>query len=501
MELLAEEPLDERRHVDAEIRTRRDDVPVDARLDLAIEEAVVLPRWIPPGAVTPGHVRADEADGALGLLARGIQPQSPQELEDVERVGPILREGVAGPEPIRSLERQQPGAPALGGDARPLGGDDRRRLVREVLHHLPADRGIRVEQPIDDGFGHSVHDSRRLAQDTSHVRFRAILGLSAALLVACSAGSTTSSVPGSSPPATSIESSPRATPSAVEPTASAAESASTQVLVGGDRPVAVHVPPEYDSARPAPLLIVLHGYGSSGPEHDAYFHLGEAAAERGFLYAYPDGTIDGNGNHFWNATDACCDFDRAGVDDAAYLARVIGDIQASFAVDPKRIDLIGHSNGGFMSYAMACANADMIAAMVSLAGATFVDRADCAPTVPVAVLEIHGTADDTITYEGGTIDLGSGPSMAPYPGAKASVTTWATYDGCATSSVVDEHVDVDAHVSVDGAPAEAEVMRWTGCRPGGAAELWTIPGGGHAPDISESFPAAVLDFFEAHPKP
>jgi len=45
------------------------------------------------------------------------------------------------------------------------------------------------------------------------------------------------------------------------------------------------------------------------------------------------------------------------------------------------------------------------------------------------------------------------------------------------------------------------VTRWAGCPPGGAAELWTIPGGGHSPTISESFPAAVLDFFEAHQKP
>ena len=47
----------------------------------------------------------------------------------------------------------------------------------------------------------------------------------------------------------------------------------------------IHVPPSYDPSRPAPLLIVLHGYSSSGPEHDAYFHLGDAAARRGFIYA------------------------------------------------------------------------------------------------------------------------------------------------------------------------------------------------------------------------
>ena len=311
---------------------------------------------------------------------------------------------------------------------------------------------------------------------------RAILGLSA-LVVACSGGSTTSAPLGSA-----------------SPVPSAAASRVADVVVGGDRPVTVHVPPGYDPARPAPLLVVLHGYSSSGAQHDAYFHLGELAAQRGFLYAYPDGTVDSDGNRFWNATDACCDFHRTGVDDVAYLTGLISDIRASFAVDPKRIDVIGHSNGGFMAYGLACADADEIAAMVSLAGATFATASDCAPAAPVAVLQVHGTADDTIAFDGGRI-RGPGGPMAAYPGAADSVATWAGYDGCATGSVVDEHVDVDADLGTAGAPAEASVTRWAGCRPGGAVELWTIPGGGHSPNISKSFPAAVLDFFAAHPKP
>jgi polyhydroxybutyrate depolymerase len=326
-------------------------------------------------------------------------------------------------------------------------------------------------------------------QDATRVRVRAILGLSAALVVACSGG------PAASPTASS--------PPAAEPSASLAASRPPDVVIGGDRPVAVHVPASYDPARPAPLLILLHGYGSSGRDHDAYFHLGAAAEQRGFLYAYPDGTTDSTGNRFWSATDACCDFDRTGVNDVVYLDNLITAIQASFAVDPKRIDLIGHSNGGFMSYRLACAHGDRIAALVSLAGATFANPADCAPIAPVAVLQIHGTADDVIEFKGGTIEgIGSGRLMSSYPGPETTVTTWATYDGCgATPSVLDEHVDVDADLSDAGSPAEASVTRWTGCKPGGAVELWTMPGGGHDPTISASFPDAALDFLQAHPKP
>jgi polyhydroxybutyrate depolymerase len=275
-------------------------------------------------------------------------------------------------------------------------------------------------------------------------------------------------------------------------------------VVGGDRPVTVRVPASYDPGKPAPLLIMLHGYGSSGRDSDIYFHLGAAAEERGFLYAYPDGTVDSTGARFWNATDACCDFDRSGVADDAYLDGVITAVQQKLAVDPKRVYLVGHSNGGFMSYRMACVHADQVAAIVSLAGATFATPADCAPSSPVGILQIHGTDDNVIAFKGGTIEGLPGKPMAAYPGAESTVSAWAAYDDCGNStSVLDEHVDVDMlDLNDAGGAAEASVKRWTSCGPGGAVELWTMSGGNnHAPTISESFPDAVLDFLEAHPKP
>jgi polyhydroxybutyrate depolymerase len=296
------------------------------------------------------------------------------------------------------------------------------------------------------------------------------------------------------------------TPSPSPSAAASSEIASprTAFVVGGDRPVTVHVPATYDPTKPAPLLILLHGYSTSGREHDAYFNLGPAADARGFVYAYPDGTMDSQGNRFWNATDACCDFDRTGVDDAAYLTSVIADIRARLAIDPKRIDLIGHSNGGFMAYRMACDHANVVAAIVSLAGATFANSADCAPSAPVSVVEIHGTADETVHYEGGNLsDVGAPASaVSPYPGAEATAEAWATYDGCGgTSARLPAKVDVDADLASGTDPAETSVAEWSGCRSGATVQLWTIPGGGHAPSISRSFADTALGFLLDHPKP
>jgi polyhydroxybutyrate depolymerase len=282
--------------------------------------------------------------------------------------------------------------------------------------------------------------------------------------------------------------------SSVAPATTVVPSPTPQLVVGGDRPVTVHLPVSYDESRPAPLLILLHGYTGDGPGVVDFFRLAAAADEHGFVYAAPDGTRDGEGNRFWNATDACCNFEGREVDDSAYLAGVIAEIQSHLAIDPRRIAVAGHSNGGFMSHRMACDHADLVAAILSLSGATFADPADCTPSEPVSVVQAHGTADDVIRFEGGAI-------QQPYPGARASAESWARHDGCeATSSQLETRIDVDATLTDDGDPAEATVDEWSGCDAGAAVQLWTIPDAGHLPELTPAFADALLRFLEDHPK-
>ena len=302
--------------------------------------------------------------------------------------------------------------------------------------------------------------------------------LAALTLAACSEAS--SSAPSASvPPATSPT--PTTTPA--------------ELVVGGKRPVTVHVPASYDPTRPAPLLILLHGYTADGDNIIDSFGLTSELETYGFVYAAPDGTRDTNDNRFWNATDACCDFQYSGVDDSTYLAGVIAEIRHQLAIDPKRIAVAGHSNGGFMSYRMACEHADLVAAIVSVSGATFDDPADCAPSEPVSVVQVHGTFDDTIGYYGGY-------SGRHYPGARTSARTWASYDGCdMASSTLETRLDIDAR-RLDGVdPAETTVDVWSGCDGGASVQLWTIPEARHVPELTPAFAESVVRFLVDHPKP
>jgi polyhydroxybutyrate depolymerase len=274
-------------------------------------------------------------------------------------------------------------------------------------------------------------------------------------------------------------------------------SASADVVIGGARPVTIHVPPSYDPAVPMPLVIFLHGYGGSGPGYTSGFGFNAIADEEGFLFAAPDGVFDPCGNRFWNATDACCRSTgfcgSAGpnVDDSAYLLGLVEAARQELNVDARRIHFFGHSNGGFMSFRIACDHAAVVAAIASFAGAAFQDPALCSPASPVHVLQVHGAIDDVIFYQGGAIQ------GVRYPGAVGSVEQWAAFDGCDLAREDGGAIDLLSEI----AGAETSVSRYSaGCRSGGSAELWTIAGGGHGYSSSPAFTRSMVRFLLSHPK-
>jgi polyhydroxybutyrate depolymerase len=274
----------------------------------------------------------------------------------------------------------------------------------------------------------------------------------------------------------------------------------TDKLVANDRsrPFALFTPSSYHEGSAMPLVILLHGLGSSGDAVEQYFEVQELAASKGFLYVHPDGTKHPDGDQFWNATDACCGFGST-VDDVAYLTAVIDQVEAVRDVDRSRVYVMGHSNGGFMSYRMACDLADRVAAIASVAGATWSDTSRCRPSRPVSVLQVHGTADPLIKYDGGKLPEAS----APFPGARTTIATWAAYDGCDGSlGEPGEKFDLDGAVP----DKESTAAHVEGCPDGIGVELWTMEGSGHIPrvqlpDGSERMPERIVDWLLDHPKP
>jgi polyhydroxybutyrate depolymerase len=281
---------------------------------------------------------------------------------------------------------------------------------------------------------------------------------------------------------------PESTPT---PSPAQAEAGLREVTLEVDgRPFRLYVPNSYDEATPVPLVIGLHGYTSHSAELESYFKFAPHAAQRGFLYALPDGTTDQRGDQFWNATNACCDLYGSGVDDSTYLSNLIERVKESYSVDADRVFLVGHSNGGYMSHRMACEHADQITAIASLAGVIWADPMRCRPSRPVSVLQIHGTADETVHYRGGVFSGGR-----VYPGAEDTVAQWQALNGCTGEP------DTSAPpLDLDDAVREAETVVTVyaeGCRDGSRVVLWTMEGSYHVPKLNDAFAPAVLDFFES----
>jgi polyhydroxybutyrate depolymerase len=257
----------------------------------------------------------------------------------------------------------------------------------------------------------------------------------------------------------------------------------------GRGPVSVQVPPGVSPSNPAPLAILLHGYGGTGAIYEWYLDLADRLLAGRFLYALPDGVVDQDGKRYWNATDACCNVYDVAVDDVGYLAALIDEIDDLHGVS--EVHLLGYSNGGFMAYRMACDRPELLTSIVSMAGATWNEPAQCTPSEPVRVLEVHGTEDSQIVYEGGIWRAG----QAPHPGAEETVAMWAGYNGCTTAPTNLAAFDADSTL----AGAETTRVRFqTGCGQEFAA-LWTIEGAEHLPTFTNTFRDRLVAWLGAEP--
>ena len=254
-------------------------------------------------------------------------------------------------------------------------------------------------------------------------------------------------------------------------------------VIGGDRTARLQFPPDTEG-QAIPLVLSLHGYAGEAEAHDWYFGLSERILEYRFALITPQGTSDSRGNAFWNATDACCNFDGSAVDDSSWLSTLVDE--AKEIVDVSGVYVAGYSNGGFMAYRLACDGLDGLVAIASLAGSSFADPARCDDTAPISVLQIHGAADLDIPY-GGTLEYQAG-----YPAATELTERWARRAGCDLEQA-SQLPAIDLEDVIDG--AETTVRRYRqGCSNGITVELWTMEGADHFPFFNDDWPDRLLNW-------
>jgi polyhydroxybutyrate depolymerase len=206
--------------------------------------------------------------------------------------------------------------------------------------------------------------------------------------------------------------------------------------------------------RKLPLLMVLHGRNST-PAIEAkrtgflrYVGAGDAIA------VYPAGW-----DTSWNAGQCCGRAHAAGIDDLAFLHRLVTELQATPDVAPDDLDLVGFSNGAKMAFDLVCSGTVHPRAM---AVAEAVPTTDCSHSPPIPLVQVAGTADPLVPYA--SVDPTLVAGGVPLRPVLTEVATWAANNGCTASGVT--------------SAADRQVRTWSGCRA--PIALLTYPGGVHA---------------------
>lgn len=208
---------------------------------------------------------------------------------------------------------------------------------------------------------------------------------------------------------------------------------------------------------PAPLVVMLHGgYGDGAQAERAYNWDAEADGAH-FLVAYPDGL-----DRAWNA-GTCCGIPKStNTDDVGFITAMVAAIAAQTPVDPSRVYVTGMSNGAMMALRLGC-QSDLFAAIAPVAGTLLTD---CSHAAPTSVLQIHGTADDRVPYDGG-------------PGRAKTMAGAPNVDGPSVASVNQTWRDIDNCGAPLSNTADPVTTQTADCPGGRTVELISVAGAGH----------------------
>jgi len=216
--------------------------------------------------------------------------------------------------------------------------------------------------------------------------------------------------------------------------------------------------------------------------------LSRLANQAGFIVAYPQGSLGSDGHTGWNTGPA----NYPHSNDLRFTEDVVHQIQNQLCVNTRRIYATGFSNGGGMTDVLACNMADIFAAFALVSGGIHPVSGGCHPARPVPLLEIHGTADTTVPYNGN-------PANDREPSVQQTLATWVQLDGCSTRP------------AVSTTQASVTTERWDHCRDGvsvvhyrlrGGVHAWPMPGSGPGVDgHSIDATTVIWNFLRAYSLP
>lgn len=239
------------------------------------------------------------------------------------------------------------------------------------------------------------------------------------------------------------------------------------------KPAIVYLPKNLNGKSKWPLVISIHGFLSNPKIQGKIFPANQFVDKKGFILIIPFGLRNPVGIRYWNASDKCCDIFKQKPDDIGYLKKLINKAKEDYPIDPEKIFLVGHSNGGFLAYRFACEAADYISGIVSIAGANSFDDTNCKPSRPVSILQIHGRNDRVVKYNGN-------PKRG-FPSALDSIIPWSRINNCQTKQITNINKEIT-------------VLNFGQCIKNKSVQLWSLKERNHNKSLGDTLTNSVLNY-------
>jgi len=213
----------------------------------------------------------------------------------------------------------------------------------------------------------------------------------------------------------------------------------TEIRTGNfKRDYHVHIPPAYDGSRALPMVVVVHGAFDNAKGMAKFTGFSALADRENFIVLYPNGIgILGYLQH-WNAGHCCGKAQADQIDDVGVVTTVIEDAVSRLNVDRNRIFMLGFSNGGMFAYRFAAERGEMLAGFAALAASIGSRTPEMqsewqmpAPTRPIPLLIMHGTADHSVPFHGKQSQRSGQPRF--YQSVAQSGAFWRSNNGCGES--------------------------------------------------------------------
>jgi polyhydroxybutyrate depolymerase len=193
------------------------------------------------------------------------------------------------------------------------------------------------------------------------------------------------------------------------------------------RETLVYVPKSYEETGAVPLLLNFHGYGGSAANHLLTSDFRQLAEEQTFLLAYPQGSLL-DGSPHWNPSPPSAT-NKSTVDDFGFIESLVDNLSATYRVDEERVYAVGYSNGAMLAFGLACYRGERIAAIGSVSGTMLTDIGNlCQPPQPTAVITLHGTQDDTLSYYAANNISNPKGNSSGYVSAEDVIEYWVDFN-------------------------------------------------------------------------